>query len=153
VLAAHQSFDGARVPAFTFREGGHAETVGPRHLPAGVQWILCGHIHTRQVTRLGEARIVQPGSTERASFEERAETKGYAIWTFGSTPSWEFVELQGRPMCHVASEADLGAVHPGTLVKLRGDACAREMEAEVCRRGGWVSPYKRRDPRQGRLFG
>lgn len=153
LLACHQSFDGARVPGFTFRAHRHAETVGPAHLPAGLRHILCGHIHTRQVTRVGAAVVVQPGSTERASFEERHEPKGYGRWSFGREVRWEFAELPARPMLVLERDGDVSQVHPGTLVKLRDAACTRETEAAVARRGGWVAPYKVRDPRQARLFG
>ena len=69
VLVAHQSFHGAKVPGYTFRVGAGADVIGEEHLPP-TRWILCGHIHPRQIVRLGHARVVHPGSTERTAFSE-----------------------------------------------------------------------------------
>lgn len=152
LLVAHQAFDGARVPGLTFRVDRQRDTIGARHLPPGVRHVLCGHIHPRQVTVVGEAEVVQPGSTERTAFSERAQTKGYAIWTLERTVGWRFVDLPARPMVRVDGAADLAGIAPGALVRL----CTDDVdERAVQARGGWLVgpppdwvPAPRPDPQQ-----
>ena len=93
LVAAHQSFDGVRVPGFTFRPGRPLETVGADGIPAGTTHIACGHLHPRQAVRVGPAQVVCAGSTIRTSQHEGPEPKGTVTWTFGRTISWEFVAL------------------------------------------------------------
>ncbi|MFZ5480357.1 MAG: metallophosphoesterase family protein [Myxococcota bacterium] len=136
LLLAHQAFEGARVPGHTFRS--EPDTIRECHLPTGVTTILCGHIHPRQVTRVGGAVVVQPGSTERTAFSERFDTKGALRWEDGA---WRFVDLPARPMALVRGPDELAAVGPGTLVRLEpGD---EDLEAAVLARGGWVAPWAR----------
>ena len=80
---------------------------------------MCGHIHPRQVTRLAEAQVVQPGSTERTSFSEANQTKGYALWELGRQVRWRFVDLPARPMCTLRYRSQLTGLKPGTLVRSR----------------------------------
>ena len=141
VLVAHQAFDGARVPGFTFRVGAQGDTLGKRHLPPRLRWVMCGHIHPRQVTTLGDAQVVQPGSTERTSFSEADETKGYAVWEFGRQVGFHFVDLPARPMCMARSRAQLTGLSPGTLVHT--DLPPREL----VERGLLVVARRQRAPR------
>lgn len=155
LLLAHQAFDGHRVPTgfahtaegerasrwFTFREGVQDDTIGARHLPSGVRWVLCGHLHPRQVVEVGEATVVCPGSTVRTSFAERTHQKGTAIWTLGSTVGWQFNDIRSRAMHLVASAEELGAVEPGHLVRIgRGahDELAESLARDTLARGGWL---------------
>ncbi|MCB9745019.1 MAG: DNA repair exonuclease [Alphaproteobacteria bacterium] len=117
LMLAHQSFDGARVPGYTFRTRARTDTPGRQHLPPDLRWILCGHIHLRQVTRLGGAEVVQPGSTERTAFVEADQTKGYALWELERDVRWRFVDLPTRPMAKVERPEQLAGLRPGTLVK------------------------------------
>ncbi|NOY24278.1 MAG: hypothetical protein GXP62_00235 [Oligoflexia bacterium] len=80
LLLCHQAVDGCQVPGFTFRAGRRRDTLGPQHLPPGIQHVLCGHIHPRQALPLGAAQVVMPGSTARSSFSERDQVKGAAVW-------------------------------------------------------------------------
>lgn len=153
LLVAHQAFDGARVPGYTFRAARREDTLGADAIPAGTRWILCGHIHPRQVGHVGGATVVYPGSTERTAFAERFETKGYAVWDLGREVRWRHVDLATRPMVVVRAEADVADVTEGALVKLEGDARTRAVEAAVFARGGWVAPWPRGVERQARLFG
>jgi len=151
-LVCHQSFDGARAPGITFRAGVQPETVGVRHLPRGLSHVLCGHLHGRQVTRVGECAIVQPGSTERTSFVEHREVKGAAVWELGPAVSHRFVPTPARPMRPVDGPEGLMAVQDGDLVRLEGAMRGDEGEAAVRARGGWVAPWRGRpEPRQQRL--
>lgn len=123
LLIAHQAFDGSQVPGFTFRVGRQRDTIGSPHLPDGVRHILSGHIHPRQVLSVGDVEVVHPGSTERTSFSERYETKGYAVWTREDDGRWRhsFHDLDARPMVVVDREEDLGLVREGCLVSVRAD--------------------------------
>jgi DNA repair exonuclease SbcCD nuclease subunit len=102
---------------------------------------MCGHLHPRQVVRVGGAQVVMPGSTERTAFSEAGETKGYAIWTLGAQVSWAFVDLPGRPLVRVDGPADLDRVVPGAIVRGELDP------AEVTARGGWPVRVAPRAPR------
>jgi DNA repair exonuclease SbcCD nuclease subunit len=141
LLLAHQAFHGSKVPGITFRAGVQADTVGARHLPRGARLVACGHIHPRQVVRVGEAEVVFPGSSERTAFTERGEAKGVVHWTFGRSVTWEWVDLPTRPMRVVEAPADVGAVCAGELVHLRGEARTIEVEAAAIARGGWVDAW------------
>lgn len=146
LMLAHQAFHGARVPGFTFREGRQGDTIGEAHLPRGLRWILCGHIHPRQVTRLGEARVVQPGSTERSAFVEQHETKGYALFELGRGLRFRFVDLPSRPMRLVTRPEELHGLAPGSLVRT---ALAPE---PLLQQGLWVVPVNPPPPAQMGLF-
>jgi len=101
LLVVHQAPDGARVPGLTFRVGRQRDTVGVAHLPAGVLRVACGHIHPRQVVRLGAAEVVMGGSTERTAWSEAAQRKGTVVWCFEGQVRWAFVDHATRPMADV----------------------------------------------------
>ncbi|MFT6157522.1 MAG: DNA repair exonuclease SbcCD nuclease subunit [bacterium] len=128
-LVAHQGFDGQAVPGLTFRIGKPADTLGAQHIPRRVSHVLCGHIHPRQAVQLDGCTVVTPGSTERTSWSEANQTKGYAIWDSDKSRPWQFIDLPSRPMVVVRSQADLYRIEPGSLVRcplaFRQDALAR----------------------------
>lgn len=153
LLLAHHAFDGAAAPGIVFRASHHADTVGEAQLPRGVRHVLCGHLHPRQVVRVGGAEVVMPGSAERTAFSERHETKGYAIWELGREVRWRFVDLPARPMAVVDEPRHLDALGPGTLAR-----CATaQLEREATARGAWLvgpppdapAPSRSAPPRAG----
>jgi hypothetical protein len=153
LLVTHQAFAGARVPGFTFRVGRPAETVDARHLPSGVPAVLLGHIHPRQVVRCGDVPVVYPGSTERTSLSEAAQTKGAAVWTLGDAPCWRFFDVPARTLLRADGPEDLARVQDGTLVSLP-PALLREVAPAVVARGGIVAlppPATWRGPPRGQL--
>jgi DNA repair exonuclease SbcCD nuclease subunit len=110
-LCIHQMVEGARVgpSGYQFRSGD--DVVRTSDLPGDVTAILSGHVHRHQVLRVDlsgkplKAPVVYPGSTERTSFAEMNETKGFVSIRVGPTdrpagglPSIEFRELPARPM-------------------------------------------------------
>lgn len=133
-LVAHQGFDGQAVPGLTFRVGSPADTLGAEHIPTGISHILGGHIHPRQAVQLNGCTVVTPGSTERTSWSEAQQTKGFAIWDSDAPVPWRFVDLPSRPMLHVRRRADLHLVAPGTLVR-----CPDELRHEALACGGWLA--------------
>jgi DNA repair exonuclease SbcCD nuclease subunit len=111
LLSMHQAVEGARVGVhdFTFRPG--SEVIAGRQIPGEFAAVLSGHIHRRQAltrdllgTPLG-APVIYPGSTERTSFVERDEAKGYALVDVdrgagppGRLVGASFAPLSTRPM-------------------------------------------------------
>jgi DNA repair exonuclease SbcCD nuclease subunit len=83
ILVTHQAFDQATVGPvdFTFREG-RPDTVSRRHVPLHFEYIAAGHIHRHQMLahplRPG-LNFVYPGSTQRISFAEMHEEKGFVV--------------------------------------------------------------------------
>lgn len=81
ILLCHQIFEGARVGRrnFTFRNG--ENVVSLDEIPSGFDYIACGHIHKQQTIRAKESTIYYAGSTERVSFQEMDEEKGFFVVT------------------------------------------------------------------------
>ncbi|MCK4233435.1 metallophosphoesterase [candidate division WOR-3 bacterium] len=79
ILLCHQTFEGAKVGTrnFTFRSGEHV--VPLTEIPPGFDYIACGHIHKQQVIKTKGTIICYAGSTERVSFQEMNEGKGFYI--------------------------------------------------------------------------
>lgn len=143
LLALHQTVEGAAVgPAgYTFRGG--PDVIPGRLLPAGFAAVLAGHIHRHQVLRRDlagrplPAPVVYPGATERTSFAERDETKGFAILEVepsaagGVLRDVAFHALPSRPMhavsvpCGGVGAALLARRIAAALATLPADAVVR----------------------------
>ncbi len=146
LLCIHQCLEGATVgPAnFTFR--GSDDVIVGADIPRGLAAVLTGHIHRHQVLerdlrgRPLAAPVLYPGSTERTSFAEKDEPKGYVILELESRPgggaalgSWRFHQLPTRPMVQLELTATrktadelqttirtlLAAQSPEAVVRLR----------------------------------
>jgi len=81
LLATHQAFDQAVVGPgdFVFREG-RRDTVSRCAVPLDFDYIAAGHIHRHQVLShplKPGLNFVYPGSTQRVSFAEMNEEKGF----------------------------------------------------------------------------
>jgi DNA repair protein SbcD/Mre11 len=108
LLCMHQVIEGAQVGIqnYTFRTG--REVIRGRDIPHGFDAVLSGHIHRHQVLTKdpsGEklpAPVFYPGSTERTSFAEKDEQKGYLILNLPVEGEerihHQFVPLPSRPM-------------------------------------------------------
>lgn len=111
LLCLHQTIEGAQVgPSdYTFRKG--KDVIPHGFLPPDAKAVLSGHIHRKQV--LGDLTdrnpkyppVIYPGSTERTSFAERDEKKGFFEIEFTQSEKGEwgmkrldFIELPARPM-------------------------------------------------------
>jgi len=124
---------------YTFR---HAEDViQMSNIPDRFDAVLCGHIHRQQelFKMSGDRKIpvLYAGSTERTSFAEMKETKGYYLLEPTINPigkkefTYHFVPVESRPMFHyeIAPEAQISKkeVHRpitqtspnGSMVKIR----------------------------------
>jgi exonuclease SbcD len=111
LLCIHQMVEGARVgpSGYMFRSGD--DVVRASDLPRELTAILSGHVHRHQILRADlagsplSAPVVYAGSTERTSFAEVSETKGFvsilagpADGQAGALRSIEFRSLPARPM-------------------------------------------------------
>jgi exonuclease SbcD len=157
LLCIHQTVEGAVVGpvGYAFRSG--ADVIRGADIPDGFAAVLAGHIHRFQVltrnlsgNRLS-APVFYPGSTERTSFAERNEGKGYLILEFDSATSalnsWSFNELPTRPMIqidlsvHRMSPSQLAKriqsaimeLHPDSIVKLKLHGTINQAAMEVLR--------------------
>lgn len=114
VLCLHECVEGASVGpnGFVFRSG--EDVVRAADLPTDVALVLAGHIHRHQWLTAASngqrlpAPVLYAGSTERTSFAEKDETKGYVIVRLtadrahcGSVQSAAFHPLPTRPMIFV----------------------------------------------------
>jgi DNA repair exonuclease SbcCD nuclease subunit len=146
LLCVHQCIEGATVGprGFTFRDGDDVVRAGD--LPAAFAGILAGHVHRFQVLtrdlrgRPLAAPVLYAGSTERTSFAERDEAKGFLRIDVeadgsgrGRVSSWRFHELPTRPMVQLDLSAEqlgrqglasalasvLGRQHPDAVVRLK----------------------------------
>lgn len=142
LLVAHQQVDGAMVPGFTFRTGRPPGTLGPEHMPPRVSWVLGGHLHPRQVVRVGSTRWVFPGSTERTAFSEEDETKGIALWTLEDGVRWQFQDLPSRPMRYVRTPEDLFRLEAETLVRIADVADYDDLFHAAREAGAWVNGHR-----------
>ncbi|NIO02219.1 MAG: metallophosphoesterase [Candidatus Latescibacteria bacterium] len=120
LLCIHQAVEGAQVgPSnYTFRHG--EDVVKIDDPPAEFMAVLAGHIHRKQIfTRRagrnrGEVTVIYPGSTERTSFAEKMEEKGFfeitltridgSQWRMGKL---DFKTLPARPMVDLLLDASV----------------------------------------------
>ncbi len=146
LLCVHQCIEGASVGprGFTFRDGDDVVRAGD--LPGAFAGILAGHVHRFQTLtrdlrgRPLAAPVLYAGSTERTSFAERDERKGFLRIEVeadgsgrGCIRGWQFHGLPTRPMVQLDLSADrldgeslapalssvLGRQHPDAVVRLK----------------------------------
>jgi len=115
VLCIHHCVEGSAIQmgnrVHVFRDNN--DVVRIREFPSGLAAVLSGHIHRFQVlTRDLRGQpvavpVFYPGSTERTSFVEKDEEKGYLILELeragagfpgGKVKGWQFNRLPARPM-------------------------------------------------------
>ena len=79
LLCMHQTVEGAKVGPSDYTFTGGDDVIPFAHLSDDFDLHLSGHIHRRQIlsTQQGTISIIYPGSTERTSFAERDEPKGF----------------------------------------------------------------------------
>lgn len=139
LLVLHQTIEGAQVgPAdYTFRHG--ADVIPRSELPPEFDAVLAGHIHRAQMLRRPRPDgsflpVVYSGSTERTSFAERLEPKGFYV--IEAIPgrdrgraglAFEFVSLPARPMVEILLVPGLP---PGELPAFLA-ACAAEIDPDA----------------------
>lgn len=111
LLCIHQAVDGAAVGPAEYMFSRAPDVIDTSQIPGKFDAVLAGHIHRCQVlskdlkSRILPAPIYYAGSTDRTSFAEKADRKGYLILEFDSVAStgvvsvqWRFHQLPVRPM-------------------------------------------------------
>jgi DNA repair exonuclease SbcCD nuclease subunit len=107
LLCMHQCVEGATVGPGDFTFTTAPDVIRGRDLPAGFAAVLSGHIHRRQVLcndlrgRPLATPVLYPGSIERTSLAERAETKGFITLVLKAASNaieWQFHDLPARPL-------------------------------------------------------
>lgn len=77
---------------------GNEPVIRTSSIPEGFQLVVAGHFHNHQSKKFGGTEIVYPGSTERASFAEEEEDKGFVWLEFNKDVlSKEFMKTSARP--------------------------------------------------------
>ena len=118
LLCLHQAVDGARVGPADFEFRGRADTVRHEEIPEAFLAVLAGHIHRAQVVRSGTQSppVLYPGSTERTSFAEMREEKGFLELSLRRTDGGAFGledpvfnRLPARPMIDLRLPRELRA--------------------------------------------
>ena len=135
LLCLHQSIQGATVGPhnYVFRSGPDVIPVGA--IPSGFAAVLAGHIHRYQVlthdlrNRMIGCPVIYAGSTERTSFAEKDEPKGFVLLDLMTTSNrrqiefkWRFVPLPTRRMFQI--EIETGACTTEQLIKKIKDRLA-----------------------------
>lgn len=109
LLLMHHCVEGARVGPANFRFGTASDVVRAQDIPNDIEAVLSGHIHRAQALthdlagRPLAAPVLYPGSTERTSFAEAGERKGYLTLAIEDRrlKGWRFHELPARPMARL----------------------------------------------------
>ena len=164
-LCMHQLFEGARVGPSGYAFRGGEDVVRASDLPPGMTAVLCGHVHRHQVLRVDlagrplAAPVVYAGSTERTSFAEVDETKGFVSLVTGSNGSaaaplsMAFHALPARPMYSRTIgagpllsalerlRASLEGIDPGGILQVRiGDERRRDSRRIIAAVKAMVAP-------------
>ena len=145
LLCIHQCFDGSTVGPSEFVFRNRPDVIRPARIPGEFTAVINGHIHRAQIlirdlsSQQPVPPIIHPGSTERTSFAEKDESKGYFILELVSDhhkteiSGIHFVELPTRPMVRLDLESIdpkpgslsrkiteiLRHQHPDSIVQLR----------------------------------
>ena len=120
LLCMHQAVEGAKVGPknYTFRDGN--DVIRMHDIPCAYHAVLTGHIHKRQILVKHAHKmnslipIIYPGSTERTSFAEKLEEKGfYLIEFYGNNQNcWKigkinFIKVPTRPMVDIYLDGNI----------------------------------------------
>jgi DNA repair exonuclease SbcCD nuclease subunit len=97
IVLCHQLFDGAEFGPRRFTFGLVHGAIDPLKIPLNIDLVVTGHIHRAQSLQKG--LIVYPGSTERTSFVEVIEPKGYLLLDIQNDAlEVSFNEIESIPM-------------------------------------------------------
>ncbi len=106
LLCFHHAVEGSKVKNYTFRSG--EDVISGKDIPDDFHCLLSGHIHRQQIIWFRKDKkqipVIYSGSTERTSFQEMDEDKGFYVLNFGQLCNgWRLVRadfhlLPTRPM-------------------------------------------------------
>lgn len=103
ILLLHQSIEGAQVGPVNFSFRKNINTIAVEQINSKYNLVLSGHIHRHQNIGSEKVPIIYSGSTERTSFAELEEEKGFVILEFKRKdlsfyPQISFEKLPTRQM-------------------------------------------------------
>lgn len=104
LLLFHQAIDGARVGVQNYLFKDREDIINPLEIPTGITLALSGHIHRHQILTSNHndkklpVPVVYTGSTERTSFVEREETKGFIELELDEKYKISFISLETRKL-------------------------------------------------------
>jgi len=77
-----------------------APTIRETSIPKNLHYLALGHIHNFQKIRIGDTWIIYPGSTERRSFAEEDEPKGFVYLELSTDgmQKIEYIQTNPRPL-------------------------------------------------------
>jgi DNA repair exonuclease SbcCD nuclease subunit len=103
ILCMHQIVEGSKVKNYTFKS--NPDVIRIDELSNAFTCILSGHIHRYQLLHSPENNVpvLYPGSTERTSYQEAEETKGWCQLSFEQSENrytfdHAFIPLPTRPL-------------------------------------------------------
>lgn len=108
ILLVHQSLEGCKVGPVDFTFKNNENSIGLNQIPNYYDIILSGHIHRHQIIEIQNSDnsitpFIYSGSTEKTSFSEIKEEKGFIVLEFKKKnsllqPDIRFEKLTTRPM-------------------------------------------------------
>ncbi len=126
ILCVHHCFEGAQVGPVNYTFRYVDDVIRMNEIPDGFAAVLSGHIHRQQILttdlsgKPARCPVLFCGSTERTSFAEKDEEKGYLLLEFDieklcetALLSSKFCILPVRPMLKV--ELDVSQMGPASI--------------------------------------
>ena len=107
---------------------GQETHISESSIPNGFQLFAAGHLHKHQKRTVHGVPVIYPGSTERCSFQEEGEQKGF-VWLELSREGIigeEFHRTPARPM----ETVDFQTIREGNLTRQIQDAINRITDSE-----------------------
>jgi len=115
LLCFHHAVEGSKVKSYTFRSG--EDVIRGKDIPENFHCVLSGHIHRKQILWFTKSKkqipVIYSGSTERTSFQEMDEEKGFYVLDFRqSCNEWRLVTadfhvLPTRPMKEIIIDQNI----------------------------------------------
>ena len=95
IAMLHYNYAPARVPPMW-----RAPTIKETSVPRDIHYLALGHYHRRYEARVGITHVVYPGGTERRTFAEEGEPKGFAYVELSEegVQKLSFIETRPRPL-------------------------------------------------------
>jgi len=95
IVMLHYNFSSVKIPPIW-----RAPTIKETSIPRDVHYLALGHYHCFRKISLGRTLVVYPGSTERRSFAEENEKKGFVYVELNEerVKNPEYIETNPRPL-------------------------------------------------------
>jgi len=95
IVMLHYNFSSVRTPPIW-----RAPTIKETSIPSDVHYVALGHYHSFRKVPLGRTLVVYPGSTERRSFAEENEEKGFVYVELDEegVRNLQYIKTNPRPL-------------------------------------------------------